>query len=135
MKFWRQKQSGVMRIPSFEWVNILEYMNLVQYEKNYFSFFFALEPGPMILFTSLKERLRRSACLFKSVLSLVACNSFLVIPGGNAILTASGSRFCYEQYMTRPPGLCRLPVAVPARTPVPLLDTYFFPGRVLGPGL
>lgn len=28
-----------MRIPSFEWVNILEYMNLVQYEKNYFSFF------------------------------------------------------------------------------------------------
>ena len=36
MKFWRQKQSGVMRIPSFEWVNILEYMNLVQYEKNYF---------------------------------------------------------------------------------------------------
>ena len=39
MKFWRQKQSGVMRIPSFEWVNILEYMNLVQYEKKYFSFF------------------------------------------------------------------------------------------------
>ena len=28
-----------MRIPSFEWVNILEYMNLVQYEKKYFSFF------------------------------------------------------------------------------------------------
>ena len=27
-----------MRIPSFEWVNILEYMNLVQYEKNIFLF-------------------------------------------------------------------------------------------------
>ena len=41
--------------------------------RGYFLSFLALaEPGPRSLPTSLKERLNRSACLFKSVLSLVA---------------------------------------------------------------
>lgn len=56
-------------------------------DSHFLSFFLSLGLTlvPTSLWTSLKDLLKRRACLLSPVLSLVACKSFLVILGGSAM--------------------------------------------------